>query len=362
MNHLWTEQRGLYVSKKAKQYLANFDPKSVKKIAVIRHAAFGDMVITRAFLVEARRFFPNAEITLSVVTNYCYSAPEDLVDRMHYQYGTDPEHRKKGIYERACNMRELGEQDIIFDLAATNRSSYLMLLSKAKLKIGFPYLGIQQRLLYDLAIPRPDQLTELDCMLSMLTVLGHLPQNPPNYAYPDHRLVDRPEKAYVVYFNGASLASKRYPNELTYKLIELSARVLPEYQHVFLEGIKKDERGDFLQGLVKSEKNVSIQATMPLDDLTSYLAKASVVVSPDTGVRNLAICTHTPTVGIFYSTVPFRYWPRYEPGHIVVINSDGSKPQPEQVLHELNTALVASKSRATAKPIGAIDSDKRITA
>lgn len=75
MKHLWFE-KGAYASKAARQYLNDhFNPLAVKKTAVIRHAALGDQVIVRPFLVEARKFFPNAEITLVTVSNYLYGTP-----------------------------------------------------------------------------------------------------------------------------------------------------------------------------------------------------------------------------------------------------------------------------------------------
>ena len=61
----------------------------VGSIAVIRHAALGDIVLLRPFLFELRRFFPNASITLSLVSNYVYGAPEELVDRVHIIHGSD---------------------------------------------------------------------------------------------------------------------------------------------------------------------------------------------------------------------------------------------------------------------------------
>ena len=74
----WFE-RGAFATKSARAYLEDtFNPETVAKIAVIRHAALGDQVITRPFLVEARKFFPNAEITLVAVSNYQYGMPSDL--------------------------------------------------------------------------------------------------------------------------------------------------------------------------------------------------------------------------------------------------------------------------------------------
>ena len=49
MRYLWFE-KGAYASKKARHYTNNqFQPSEIKNIAVIRHAALGDQVITRPF-------------------------------------------------------------------------------------------------------------------------------------------------------------------------------------------------------------------------------------------------------------------------------------------------------------------------
>ena len=62
------------------------------------------------------------------------------------------------------------------------------------------------------------------------------------------------------------------------------------------------------------------------------------MVSPDTSIRNIAIATHTPTVGFFYSKVPFRYTPLYEK-HYVTMNADGKMPTSHQVLQSILQAL-----------------------
>ena len=330
---LWFE-RGAYTSKKGREVAARLDPAQVRKIAVIRHAALGDMVITRAFLQEARRFFPNAEITLSLVSNYTYSAPEDLVDRIHVIHGSDQ--RGTPIKERIARMKELGEQDILFDLAATNRSYYLCVLTKAKLKIGFPYKQIQNRLFYDIGILRSDFQFEGEVMLDFLNILGHQPYYPLDFAYPKFD-VDKCQKR-VVYFFGASVQNKCYPEEKMIDVIDRLAADKPDYQHVILEGVKPDEKADAILAKLSHHTNVSVQATLPLDEVTQWLADSRLVVCNDTGVRNLAISTHTPTLGIFFATVPYRYWPRYEP-HYAAFCADGSVPPVEKVCAEALRAL-----------------------
>ena len=123
------------------------------------------------------------------------------------------------------------------------------------------------------------------------------------------------------------------------EVIEQAIKHQPEVKHIFLEGKNDFEKGEFLQDLV-DEGKLSIQPCLPLDQLVEFIAKARLVIAPDTGIRNVAISTHTPTVGIFYATVPFRYTPLYEQ-HSVVMNANGDKPTAEQIATAINTALRA---------------------
>jgi ADP-heptose:LPS heptosyltransferase len=125
-------------------------------------------------------------------------------------------------------------------------------------------------------------------------------------------------------------------------LIEKAIKNFPDYQHVYLEGKNDFEKGDFLKHL-EIEDNFNIQPCLPLDSLLDLTAKARLVVSPDTGIRNVAISTHTPTVGIFYSTVPFRYTPQ-DGRHYIVMNPSGSIPSNDQIISEITKALTDKTS------------------
>jgi len=170
--------KGAWASKRAQAKVVGLEPAQITRVAVIRHAALGDMVLTRPFLLELRRFFPNAEITLSLVSNYTRGAPEDLVDRVHVVYGSD--RRDITRCEQIKRAKELGEQDLIFDLAATSRSYWLCRLTTARLKIGFPYKALLRRLVYDVAVYRSDLRCETDNMLDMINVFGFKTNYPPH--------------------------------------------------------------------------------------------------------------------------------------------------------------------------------------
>lgn len=322
MKHLWFE-RGAYASKKARHYVENeFKPENIKKIAVIRHAALGEQVIVRPFLVEARRFFPNAEITLVPVSNYMYGVPSDLADRVHVMPGKEPG-KTTSAKDKLDNIKQLGEQDIIFDLASTNRSHWMMALSKAKLKMGFPYKWFYRGTLYNMAVCRSDFQPEVECMLDMLKLLGHNPNHPLDFAYPDHRELKQERKILT--------------KPQMYAVLEQAIQENPDYCHVYLEGKNDFEKGDFYQDLLKYS-NFRIQPCLPLEELVELTAKATLMVAPDTGVRNIAISTHTPTVSAFFATVPFRYTPLYEE-HYVVMNPNGETPTTTQICQVIQQHL-----------------------
>ena len=328
---LWFE-RGAWASSRGRHVAAKIRPEDVKRIAVIRHAALGDMVLVRPFLVEARKFFPNAEIVLSLVSNYTYGAPTDLVDSVHVLHGN--EQKNVSLRERITRAKELGPVDLLFDLADTTRSRYLCLLTNAKLKIGFPYRWYLRNLLFDAAVPRSDFSFEAVNMLHALMLLGANPKFPLDFGWPKDRSLppmDAAQTRRVVYFPFASVDSKCWPMDRFANLDLKLADEFPEHSHVVLGGISEQESPENFSELAKQRTNVVLQPAMPLESAVSLLRESSLVVSNDTGVRNLAISTCTPTLGIFFSTVPYRYWPRAEKKHEIIFSANGQLPSVDQV-------------------------------
>jgi ADP-heptose:LPS heptosyltransferase len=284
------------------------------------------MVLTRPFLVELRRFFPQAEITLSLSSNYQRGAPADLVDRIHVVYGSD----RKDVSLRAQlrRARELGPQDILFDQAATSRALWLCRLTPAKLKVGFPYRALQRVMLYDVTVPRSDLRFEAETLLDMLSVLGHGSAYPPAFAVPRNPV--RRATPYIVYFPSASTADKCWPRPRFAELIGRMAQQYPRHEHIVLQGIAEWENTDDILRSLQGRENVTGMQAADVDDTVSLLQGAALLVANDTGIRNLAIACDTPTVGIFFKTEMFRYWPRYG-RHAAAFVPDGDYPAVEQV-------------------------------
>ena len=327
---LWFH-RGVRVSKKARNTVSTLHADKIKNIAVIRHAALGDMMLTRPFLIEARKAFPNATITLSIVSNYTRGTPEDLVDRVHIMHGSDK--KDATITERLRNARELGEQDIIFDLAASNRSTWLCLLTRAKLKIGFPYKRFHARFVYDIATHRSDLDFEVTDMLKQLNIFGISTAWPHQYAMPGEALQrDRP---CVVYFIGASTPEKCWPAEHYARLIGRMATTWPDHDHLILEGLAPWETADRILAQMDTHNNVMVYNTDTIELTTSLIKAADMVVSNDTGIRHIAIACGTPTAGIFYAD-PFRYWPRYQCHDIAIPAENAAHPSVNDMVAACN--------------------------
>lgn len=316
-----------FASQSARKYLATIKPENIEKITVIRHAAIGDFMNIRPFLIEARKFFPNSHITLSVIKHYMYGIPEDLIDGVHVMSRYNEDGSKTGLVSRMKEARELPVQDIIFDLTDSTISLLLIAMSSAKLKIGYPYRSIR-RAFFDIATLRSDFVLEAQSVLHMLNILGANTQTPLSYglekSYPQN------EQKRVVYFAGASTKIKCWEEDKFSELIKKMSVRFPEYEHVILQGIGEDEEFLNIYKPFQGQKNVRLQEVMSLEKVLQFLRNSRCLVSNDTGIRNMGIALEISTVGIFFHIPPFRYWPR-EDRHDCVFNTEYTTPEVEAV-------------------------------
>jgi ADP-heptose:LPS heptosyltransferase len=308
---------------------------------VIRHAALGDMVLTRPFLVEARRFFPNAELVLSIVSNYSYGLPTDLVDSVHVLHGSDQP--TVSLKDRIARARELKSIDILFDLADTTRSRYLCLLTDAKIKVGFPYSRGLRNLIFHAAVPRSDFSFEAINMLDALMLFGASPEIPLQFNWGSLPISNAipPKSPYIIYFPFASVNSKCWNTENYLRSISLLAQIHPSHEHIILGGVGKNEALQPFEAALAEFKNIRFQRPLELDETLRLLSHARLVISNDTGIRNLAISLDVSSIGIFFATVPFRYWPRYGK-HRALFNPDGSPPSVEDLVEAAALSLAES--------------------
>lgn len=329
---LWYE-KGAWASKKGKKNAHLLTPEKIYSILIIRHAAIGDMMVLRPFLIQAKCFFPNAKITLSIVSNYQYGVPSDLVDNIHIvdkKIGT----KKTSLFFRFKQIKEVGKYDLLFDMADTSTSGILTFLTKAKLKIGFPYRRVKNFFFYDLSILRSDFVPEVETLLHMLYILGAPKYY--NYDYGYKKAIKKAKR--IIYFMGASTSTKQWPEKCFRELIHNMSIILPDYNHVILEGIGENEKVDDSFFELEKFRNIYKMNALSLEKTMDYLSEANLLVCNDTGIRNMGIAVGIKTVGIFFSTVPYRYLPNPDI-HKAIYNVDGFIPTVNDVIETVLSSI-----------------------
>lgn len=326
-----------FANQKSKDYLKDKSPDDIKKITVIRHAAIGDFMQTRPFLIELRKYFKNAKITLSILRSAMYGLPQDLIDDVHIMDKDNSKDlsKKTGLITRIRQAKELPPQDIIFDLTDSTLTALLLLFSKADLKIGYPYRAVR-RLFVDMAIYRSEFVFEAKSAINMLNFLG-LPQvQKLNFGYEEK--YQKNDTKTIIYFAGASQKNRCWSEQNFSSLIQKMSVSHLDYEHVVLQGIREDEQFLDIYKSLKDIKNVILKQPMELDEVMQYLSDARCVIAGDTGIRNMAIAVRTPTVGIFFISSPFRYWPD-DGRHECVFNFNYTSPSVED-LYNATTKLL----------------------
>ena len=326
--------KNTWVSRRALREAANLELDQVRSVAVIKHGALGDMVLTRPMLLTLREALPQAKITLSIISHYQAGVPEDLVDRVHVAQGKE---RKASQSETWRSFRTLGSHDILFDITASNRSFWITHLNKARLKIGYRHRGFE-RLVYDIAIPRAEYRFEAETFLEQAHVLGFNYEWPLRYGQSIVPL--QRDKPYLIYFPTASADYKCWPGERYAQLIDTMSQRWPAYDHILLAGLAQweQERCRNIAALLPSRDNIVL---LQGDQGTpAVLAGATMVVTNDTGIRNLSIALERPTVGVFFyaqyrglpncGAQPFGYFPRNQE-HAIAFRPDGGIPEVAEV-------------------------------
>lgn len=334
--NIWAAKQS-WVSKHARKKAELLDKNKVTKIAVIKHAALGDLLQVRPMLITLKEAFPNAKITLSVVTNYMKGIPEDLIDHLHVAKGNEKKYPVKEILE---SFKDLGYQDIVFDISATTRSFWITKLNPAGLKIGYTHKNLH-RLLYDVAIPRAHYRFEGETFLEQVNTIGLQFDWPLRYDYPiPERIYNNP---YIVYFPTASVPDKCWPQEYMTDLIIEMCDKYPDIDHLLLSGLAdwEKETAESIAKTVGIHANFKILTAGP-DDI-SLICHAKAIVINDTGLRHLAIAAGTPTVCIFPMTPNvFSYSPLFG-NHKAVVADESGPVSMLKVVNALNEVLNTEK-------------------
>ena len=321
---IWSS-KSAWVAKHAAAKIAHLEFSDIQTIAVIKHGGMGDLVLTRPFFRTLRDWFPNATLTASAISHELNGIPHDLIDRLHVCVGKDQ--RPVSFRRKLQSYKELGPQDLLFDITTLNASFWITRVTPAKLKIGFQH-RFHHRFLYDVAVPRSDYKLEAETFLEQLYTLGLKYDWPLDFGYPPSQ--GSPGRPFLLYFPTASEASKCWPANHFADLLRQLAETVPELDHLVMFGLQEWEQnvGEEIVKPLAGVNNVRPIRRALWEETQNLVHDARLVISNDTGIRNLAIAMGSPTLGIFTATMPFRYLPRFG-RHEVLYDPMGGTPTVE---------------------------------
>lgn len=274
------------------------------KIAVVRFSALGDLVMVSTAVRRLRQCLPNAEITwiTSPLGQSLLQGMEGVNFEVHAKPRTLADYRAFYRHYRARRF------DIVLAMQANLRINLLYPALKAPLKIGFDRVRARegQWLFTNRQIPFAD--THLvDSFLAFVQAAGattdqpaewKLPVSAEDYAWADAALNGLPRPLIALH----PVASKTERNWLPERYREVMRLAAERWQTGFvLTGGNSAAERALCAELAASQpgRALDLSGQSTPKQLTAVLARADVLIAPDTGPVHLANAMGTPVVGLY---------------------------------------------------------------
>ncbi len=306
-------------------------------ILIIKPSALGDIVHALPVLPSLRAAFPQAKLTWLVRKEFAplLECTEGLDEMLLFD--------RKGMakwfccpraFRQLCDFRKRlreGQFDLVLDLQGLFRSAIFAKMTGCSKRVGMKEAREFAHLFYTQEVDRPDDSVHiLDYYFSVLRAIGVQTCNStctltaPTAAQDSIRqklaVAQLTPKKFIVLIPASAHAYKCWPAEQFAKLAE-----------VFHQRYGWDAVVVGTQSERTYAEAVRVNTTSPVIDLTgrtsipelvALFARASAVVSNDTGPGHIALATDTPAVVVFGNTNPLRLGPYQRPGCIVAVDAE----------------------------------------
>jgi ADP-heptose:LPS heptosyltransferase len=328
----------------------------VKKLAVFRGLYLGDLVAATPALRALRRGYPKAEISLVSLPWSIALFPhlKGLVDRL-LPYpgapGLDGGGDEEELEWFLARMR--AER---FDLAVNMHgqgptSTRLVARFGARLTASFVDESSDNLPALDVPVPWSVEAHESRKLLLLAEKVGGVPADTPDE--PELRVREEDDwragalppkglhRPLALVHPGASVPEKRWPEEAYGRVAEGLVR---QGYDVAVTG-STGEKGLTRRVSRSAPGSLDLGGTTDLSTLVALVARASVLVSNDTGPAHLAYALRTPSVTLFGpSTDVGRWGPLNRERHTVLCGDPISNVSVEGVLQSIE-ALAAERER-----------------
>jgi heptosyltransferase I len=295
---------------------------AVKRILIVRMSALGDIVHALPVLSALRTASPQVEVDWLVDRKYAgiLTFVDGLAQRIMGRPGLS----------HAVTVMRARNYDVAIDLQGLLKSASMARLSGAGRVIGFERRALREGAaawFYSDTATVPPGAHVIRKNLSVLPLLGMLePDVKFPFVIPPSRVADqvaadadaRDTNGFALINPGAAWPNKRWPPE-RFGAIARHLRERHALRSCVLWGGGEAELAD---AVVQSSSAAAVRAPATnLGDLLALSARASLMVSGDTGPVHIAAALGTPIVGLYGPTRPERNGP-WDPQDVVVSRAD----------------------------------------
>ncbi len=278
----------------------------MKKIAIVRLSALGDIVNSAFVLQFVKKAFAESEITWiceEVFAPIFYK--HHHIDHIHTVNLKELKKSKSLslLKEEIGSLRSLGDFDIVIDMQGLLKSAITARLVSPNTH-GFDKNSIREGIasfFYKTTthIPYTENvvLRNAKVVSDALDIEITKPMiEQKEQVFPVlHPKTFQNNKKNVLFVIGASWPSKRYPKE---KLIEV-IEALDVEAHILWGNETEKSDAEFI---VKHTNNTEITPKMSLDELLSFVSHCDLVIGNDTGPTHMAWAQNVPSITIFGPT------------------------------------------------------------
>ena len=281
--------------------------KNIKRIAIVRLSALGDIVNSAVVLQFIKQFYPSVQIewiTEEVFAPLLEAHP--LVDAVHTVNLKKLKKQRSFslLKETISSLKSLGEFDLVIDMQGLIKSSIVArLISKnthgfdknsTRESLASFFYKSRSNIAYDKNIVKRNSFVIADALDFKIddTMLLGKEQVFETSKYP---LQSQENKKNIAIVIGASWKSKKYPKE---KILEL----VNELQENSLIIWGNEEEKEEALWICKNSNFASLAPKLSLTQLVSFISSCDLLIGNDTGPTHMAWGQNIPSITLFGPT------------------------------------------------------------
>jgi ADP-heptose:LPS heptosyltransferase len=286
-------------------------PSTIKSIGLLKTGAIGDTVLMTGVIADLRSAFPNASIIFFAGKSNLEIA--NMVDHVDHVVHVPTHDLSKGLKA----IRSVAV-DVLFDFGQWSRLEALFsMFSRAAFTAGFRTPGQYRHYAYDIFVNHSSEVHELENVRRLVRCLGVETRHAPFLRAPQSSPLLRQYVVLHLWPGGRRRKQKEWPAERWLRLMEAFA--LLRINMVITGAPSDHDRNEELIGHTTelARPFLANAAGCSLEQTAVLLARASLVVSVDTGLMHMAAALRAPLVALHGPTSSKRWGPT-NPDAVVV--------------------------------------------